>query len=40
MIKMMRAPTTPGEILKEEFLLPLDMTQADLAKHLVVISKL
>ncbi len=34
MIKMMRAPTTPGEILKEEFLLPLDMTQADLAKHL------
>jgi addiction module HigA family antidote len=34
MIKMMREPTTPGEILKEEFLLPLDMTQADLAKHL------
>lgn len=34
MIKMMREPTTPGEILKEEFLLPLEMTQADLAKHL------
>ena len=34
MIKMMREPTTPGEILKEEFLFPLDMTQADLAKHL------
>ena len=31
---MMREPTTPGEILKEEFLFPLDMTQADLAKHL------
>lgn len=34
MFKMMREPTTPGEILKEEFLHPLDMTQADLAKHL------
>ena len=30
----MREPTTPGEILKDEFLHPLDMTQADLAKHL------
>lgn len=29
-----RAPTSPGEILREEFLLPLDMTQKQLADHL------
>jgi len=29
-----RAPTTPGEILREEFLAPLAMTQKDLADHL------
>ncbi|MBI1823400.1 MAG: HigA family addiction module antidote protein [Nitrospirae bacterium] len=34
MSKMMRNPTTPGEILKEEFLVPLKMTQAELALHL------
>lgn len=31
-----RAPTTPGEILKEEFLLPLSLTQSKLANHLRV----
>src|SRR5438445_10781265 len=29
-----RPPTTPGEILREEFLLPLGMTQKQLADHL------
>ena len=29
-----RQPTTPGEILREEFLLPLGMTQKQLAGHL------
>ncbi len=29
-----RAPTSPGEILREEFLLPLQMTQKQLADHL------
>jgi addiction module HigA family antidote len=29
-----REPTTPGEILREEFLLPLGMTQKELADHL------
>lgn len=29
-----REPTTPGEILREEFLLPLRMTQKQLADHL------
>jgi addiction module HigA family antidote len=29
-----REPTTPGEILREEFLLPLGMTQKQLADHL------
>ena len=33
-MKIRRAPTTPGEILKEEFLKPLGMTQAELAAHL------
>ena len=31
---MTRKPTTPGEILREEFLKPLGMTQQQLAKHL------
>ena len=29
-----RPPTSPGEILREEFLLPLGMTQKHLADHL------
>jgi addiction module HigA family antidote len=29
-----RQPTTPGEILKEEFLIPLGMTQRHLAEHI------
>ncbi len=29
-----RKPTGPGEILREEFLLPLGMTQKQLAEHL------
>jgi antitoxin HigA-1 len=29
-----RKPTSPGEILKEEFLLPLKITQSALAKHI------
>jgi addiction module HigA family antidote len=29
-----REPTTPGEILREEFLVPLGMTQKQLADHL------
>ena len=29
-----RPPTTPGEILREEFLVPLKMTQKQLAEHL------
>ena len=29
-----RVPTTPGEILREEYLLPLGMTQKQLADHL------
>jgi antitoxin HigA-1 len=29
-----RPPTTPGEILKEEFLTPLEMTQKQLADHI------
>ena len=31
---MNRKPTSPGEILIEEFLKPLDMTQKDLADHI------
>lgn len=31
---MKRKPTTPGEILHEEFLVPLDMTQKQLADHI------
>lgn len=30
----MREPTTPGEILKEEFLVPMHTTQGELATHL------
>ena len=33
-MKIRRPPTTPGEILREEFLKPLGMTQAELAAHL------
>lgn len=29
-----RKPTTPGEILNEEFLTPLEMTQRELADHI------
>ena len=29
-----RKPTGPGEILREEFLIPLDLTQKQLADHL------
>lgn len=31
---MKRKPTTPGEILYEEFLLPLELTQKRLADHI------
>ena len=34
MITIDREPTTPGEILDEEFLKPLDITQKQLADHL------
>lgn len=34
MIKINRQPTSPGEILNEEFLIPLKMTQKKLADHL------
>src|SRR5947208_12087867 len=33
-ISRRRRPTTPGEILREEFLIPLGMSQKDLADHL------
>ena len=33
-MKRKREPTTPGEILREEFLLPLGMTQKELADHI------
>ena len=33
-MKMQRKPTTPGEILSEEFLGPLSMTQKRLADHI------
>src|SRR3954447_16627553 len=32
--RMTRAPTAPGEILREEFLLPLEMSQKELADHI------
>jgi addiction module HigA family antidote len=33
MIKTRRNPTPPGEILQEEFLIPLRMTQKQIADH-------
>ena len=33
-MKIQREPTTPGEILSEEFLGPLSMTQKQLADHI------
>ena len=33
-MRVRRPPTTPGEILREEFLIPLGMTQKGLADHL------
>jgi addiction module HigA family antidote len=29
-----RKPTTPGEMLREEFLVPMGITQAELARHI------
>lgn len=34
--RMKRQPTTPGEILKEEFLIPMNLTQKELADHIGV----
>ena len=34
MLKIERRPTSPGEILHEEFLKPLRLTQSALARHL------
>lgn len=34
MIQLKRRPTTPGEILREEFLAPLKLTQQQLADHI------
>ena len=34
MIQMKRRPTTPGEILREEFLAPLKLSQQQLADHI------
>ena len=33
MLRIKRAPTGPGELLKEEFLTPLGLTQKQLADH-------
>lgn len=33
-MQLRRNPTSPGEILSEEFLKPMGMSQAQLAKHL------
>ncbi len=33
-MRMLRKPTTPGEILREEFLEPLRMTQKQIADHI------
>ena len=33
-MKLQREPTTPGEILSEEFLKPLAMSQTELAGHI------
>lgn len=34
MSQIKRQPTPPGEILKEEFLLPMKLTQNELAQHI------
>ena len=34
--KLKRAPTSPGEILKEEFLVPMNLTQKELSVHINV----
>ena len=34
MLRTNRKPTTPGEILQEEFLTPLKLTQKELADHI------
>lgn len=34
--KFKRQPTTPGEILREEFLVPMNLTQKELANHIDV----
>lgn len=34
MLPKHRVPTHPGEVLREEFLLPLGITQVNLARHL------
>ncbi len=34
MVSMKRKPTTPGEILQEEFLSPMGITQKQLADHI------
>lgn len=33
---MVRKPTLPGEVLLEEFLIPMELTQSALAKHIDV----
>jgi|TARA_B110000196_G_scaffold66007_1_gene55763 plasmid maintenance system antidote protein VapI len=35
MIRIQRKPTSVGEILKDEFLAPLNMSQKQLADHIV-----
>ena len=35
----MRKPTTPGEILNEEFLKPMELTQRELAEHIGMETK-
>lgn len=39
MLPKNRPPTTPGEILREEFLAPLKMTQAEFAERLGVTTE-
>lgn len=34
MSNLKRQPTTPGELLKEEFLEPMNLTQNELARHI------
>ncbi len=36
MKKLKRKPTTPGEILRDEFLIPLNLTQKKFADHIAV----